>query len=62
VLAACGGLESGLATMVEPEVLRIEAKAFEVLVAAPEPVGIAAGIEKGDVREKGAACNNLSKT
>jgi len=41
----------------EPEVLRIEAKAFEVLVAAPEP-------EKGDiegVREKGPACRVRQK-
>ena len=58
VVVAGGEPETGLANILEPEVLRIEAKAFEVLVAAPEP-------EKGDVegvREKGPACRVCQKT
>ena len=64
VVVACGELETGFANMLEPEVLRIEAKAFEVLVAALVPVDIADVIEKGDVegvKEKWGACRTCQR-
>ena len=63
---AAGGLETRLAKSLVVEVLRIDASAFDVLVAVPtaESVAIAGGIEKGDgdgVTEKVAVCGPLSK-
>lgn len=57
VVATGGELETGVANILVPEVLRIEANAFDVLVAGL--VVVAGGIEKAEgegVTEKGAAC------
>lgn len=65
-MTADGGLETGLAKILVVEVLRIDANAFDVLVAGPAAglVAIAGGIEKGDgegVTEQAAVCGPLPK-
>jgi hypothetical protein len=60
VVVTGGELETGLENMLVLDVLRIDAKAFDVLVAAPESVDVVDGNEK--LLGKDAVCRTLSTT